>query len=198
MILFHSEYCNHCKMLMRSIQAAGGPGTEIKLASIEQIRASGRKLPPQLHSVPALMFPADRNMIFGKTVFDYLFLPGRGLFAGGAPAASAPAAATPAEPEAFSLAGLNSISESYTMITEDTHGAHAPDNQVSMDNRASAWVSINDPATLGASTNASAFQEETRTKKNTIDLDAYRAERAKDLQLPDIKKTNVPPPIHTR
>lgn len=189
---------------MRSVQAAGGPGTELKLVSIEQIRASGRKLPPQLHSVPALMFPVDKNMIFGKQVFDYLFLPGRGLFAGGASAAqpAAPSAGTGAaassEPEAFSLAGLNSLSESYTLITEDTHSAHAPDNQVSMDNRASAWVSINDAATLGAPPNSGAFQEETRQKKNTIDLDAYRAERAKDLQLPDIKKTNVPPPIHTR
>tara|TARA_E500000331_G_C17219768_1_gene697538 strand:- start:377 stop:844 length:468 start_codon:yes stop_codon:yes gene_type:complete len=36
------------------------------------------KVPSTIHSVPALYFVDTKEVIFGKDVFDYLFLPGRG------------------------------------------------------------------------------------------------------------------------
>lgn len=78
MILFYSEYCEHSKMLLDSIKRHDN-NKVIKLVSIEAIRAKNLALDPKIHSVPAMLFPKTNEVIFGKAVFDHLFLPGRGV-----------------------------------------------------------------------------------------------------------------------
>lgn len=77
MILFYSEYCNHSKMLLESIQRHDTE-KQVKMVCIEVLRSKGMKIDPKIHSVPAMFFPKTNDILFGKEVFDYLFLPGRG------------------------------------------------------------------------------------------------------------------------
>lgn len=78
MILFYSEYCEHSKMLLDSIKRHD-TNKLIKQVSVDAIRAKGLSLDPKIHSVPAMLFPKTNEVIFGKAVFDHLFLPGRGV-----------------------------------------------------------------------------------------------------------------------
>lgn len=77
MILFYSEFCEHSKMLLESIKRHDSQ-KQIKMVSIEAIRNNNMAIDPKIHSVPAMLFPKTNEVIFGKAVFDYLFLPGRG------------------------------------------------------------------------------------------------------------------------
>lgn len=82
MILFYSDYCPYCRTLLEEIKRKDVRG-QVRLVSIEALRAGGRALPPNIHSVPALLTLPDKNMMFGRPVFDYLFLPGSGKLLGG-------------------------------------------------------------------------------------------------------------------
>lgn len=77
MILFYSEYCNHSKMLLESIKRHD-KDKQVKMVCIEAVRSKGMKIDPKIHSVPAMFFPKTNDVLFGKEVFDFLFLPGRG------------------------------------------------------------------------------------------------------------------------
>lgn len=78
MILFYSEYCDHCNLLLETIKRHDSDGV-IKLISIDLLRNLKKKIDSRIHSVPALMFPNTKEIIFGKQVFDYLLLPNRGI-----------------------------------------------------------------------------------------------------------------------
>ena len=77
MILFYSEYCEHCNLLLETIKRHD---TEkiIKLVSIDLLRSLKKNI-SSIHSVPALMFSNTKEIIYGKAVFDYLLLPNRGI-----------------------------------------------------------------------------------------------------------------------
>jgi len=77
MILFYSEFCEHCNILLETIKRHD-KNNKIKLVSIDDLRALNKTIDHRIHSVPALMFLPSKELIFGKAVFDHLLLPNRG------------------------------------------------------------------------------------------------------------------------
>lgn len=82
MILFYSNYCNHCSMLLEHIKRYDTDKI-IKLVSIDAVRSQNIKLDSKIHSVPALVLMPSKEVLFGKAVFDHLLLPPRGALCGG-------------------------------------------------------------------------------------------------------------------
>ncbi len=78
MILFYSVFCNHCKMLLEHIKRYDKEKV-IKLVSIDDLRNRNINIESKIHSVPAFMILPSKELLFGKSVFDYLLLPGRGI-----------------------------------------------------------------------------------------------------------------------
>jgi len=78
MILFYSVYCNHCKMLLEHIKRYDKDKI-IKLVSIDDLRSKNINIENKIHSVPAFMILPSKELLFGKSVFDHLLLPGRGI-----------------------------------------------------------------------------------------------------------------------
>jgi hypothetical protein len=74
MILFYSETCQHCSVLLDTIKLHDKKKT-IKLVVIDSIV---NKIKHKITAVPALMFIPTKEIIYGKAVFDYLLLPNRG------------------------------------------------------------------------------------------------------------------------
>lgn len=82
MILFYSAYCNHCSMLLEHIKRYD-KNKSIKIVSIDELRTKNIKIDSKIHSVPALVLMPSKEILFGKSVFDHLLLPGRGVLCGG-------------------------------------------------------------------------------------------------------------------
>jgi len=78
MILFYSEFCQHCKILLETIERHD-KNKIVKKISIDTLRSLKKAIDPQIHSVPALFIKSTNEYIFGKAVFDYLLLPNRGI-----------------------------------------------------------------------------------------------------------------------
>lgn len=80
MILFYSEFCQHCTVLLDTIKRHD-KNNMIKTVSIDLLRSLNKPIDPAIHSVPALMLlnTKEKEYIFGKHVFDYLLLPNRGV-----------------------------------------------------------------------------------------------------------------------
>jgi hypothetical protein len=78
MILFYSEFCQHCTVLLETIKRHD-KNNMIKLVSIDLLRSLQKPIDPKIHSVPALMLTTTKEYMFGKNVFDYLLLPNRGV-----------------------------------------------------------------------------------------------------------------------
>jgi hypothetical protein len=74
MILFYSDSCQHCSVLLDTIKRHDTKKS-IKLVSIDGIV---KKINHKIKGVPALMFIPSKEIIYGKAVFDYLLLPNRG------------------------------------------------------------------------------------------------------------------------
>ena len=74
MILFYSDTCQHCAVLLDTIKRHDTNKT-IKLVVIDAIV---NKISHKITAVPALMFIPSKEIIYGKAVFDYLLLPNRG------------------------------------------------------------------------------------------------------------------------
>lgn len=74
MILFYSNNCQHCSVLLDTIKRHDTKKT-IKLVCIDTII---NIIKTKINSVPALMFLPTKEVIYGKAVFDYLLLPNRG------------------------------------------------------------------------------------------------------------------------
>jgi hypothetical protein len=78
MILFYSVFCNHSKMLLEHIKRYDKEKV-IKLVSIDDLRNRNINIESKIHSVPAFMILPSKELLYGKSVFDYLLLPGRGI-----------------------------------------------------------------------------------------------------------------------
>jgi len=74
MILFYSNSCRHCNVLLETIKKHDTKKT-IKLVVIDSIV---NKVSHKIKAVPALMFLDTKEIIYGKSVFDFLLLPNRG------------------------------------------------------------------------------------------------------------------------
>ena len=198
MILFYSEYCPHCRMLLDTVNRHDVK-KQIKPVSIDALRAQNKPLPPQIHSVPALYVSTTKDMLFGKQVFDYLLLPGKGKLlvdVGPAPDENAPPASAgpskdgPMEPAAYSITS-SGMSDGFAIIEDDQHPMNG------LVDRSYQWTSVhtNTPISVPAS---SPLQEETRSKKTLLDLDAYKAQRDLELKQSDLNTTQLLPPSFTR
>lgn len=78
MILFYSDFCQHCNVLLETIKRHDKNGI-IKLVSIDDLRSLNKPIDKKIHSVPALLILNTKEYLFGKNVFDYLLLPNRGV-----------------------------------------------------------------------------------------------------------------------
>ena len=74
MILFYSQTCQHCSVLIDTIKKHDNKKT-IKIVCIDTIVNT---IKHKITNVPALMFMPSKEIIYGKAVFDYLLLPNRG------------------------------------------------------------------------------------------------------------------------
>ena len=74
MILFYSDSCQHCSVLLDTIKRHDTKKT-IKLVCVDTLISVINK---KITNVPALMFLPTKEIIYGKAVFDYLLLPNRG------------------------------------------------------------------------------------------------------------------------
>jgi hypothetical protein len=186
MILFFSEHCQYCRMLLETIKRHDANKT-IKLVSIESLKASGHAVPAKIHSVPALMLLGpSREFMFGKAVFDYLLLPGTGRLLvpkgpsgpTGRPAGTASSGSTATDElnlMAFSINHIGRSADNFASLSEDDN-----DGASGLSDRGYNWTSIQDIASVpDAQNNITA--EETRSKKGLPDLDAFRAQRDVDL-----------------
>lgn len=193
MILFYSEHCNHCRMLLDTIKRHDTKSL-IKLVCIESLALAGRKVPPQIHSVPAMMLD-NKSLMFGKQVFDYLLLPGRGILLTQAPTPAAAPSGEPQSqvddggPQAYSLGSMHS--DQFSMIEgEPTNGLF---------DKSYVWTSIHEsPASMNQADNMP-LQEETRSKKELPDINAIREQRQLELQQENhLNISALPPPTSTR
>lgn len=201
MILFYSDYCPHCKMLINTIKRHDSRKV-VKLVCIEILQAAGKPIPPQIHSVPTLILAPSKEMLVGKNVFDYLLLPGKGKLLVQSeptpPSANAAARATPAQsggdPVAYSLDGAASgFSESFMMIEDNGH--QMPNG--GLDDRSYMWTTIESQAPAPA-VPAHMLQEDTRVKNELPSLDAFKARRELELTQSDISTPQVIQPSFTR
>ena len=74
MILFYSQTCQHCSVLIDTIKKHDNKKT-IKIVCIDNKINVIKEI---IKNVPALMFLPTKEIIYGKAVFDYLLLPNRG------------------------------------------------------------------------------------------------------------------------
>ena len=216
MLLFYSDFCPHCRMLLETI-ARHDTQKLVKTVSVESIRAAGKEVSKRIHSVPAMMIFPAKDILFGKEVFDYLLLPGRGKLlqanapsspgaagARGGDAADGPGANPVVEmrrePSAFSLSTLGGISEAFSELTE-MGGANTETN-MGYDDYAYGWTSLkqghDEPVISGP------VAEETRAKKEPLNVEAILASRESDVRdcFADTKKPDrvgsATPPMATR
>lgn len=195
MILFYSEYCPHCSMLLETIKRHDENKT-IRLLSIEVLKMQN-KLPSTIHSVPALMTLPEKKLMFGKAVFDYLLLPGSGrLLTNKPPPEQMPMPnAKPAEgtPAAFTL-GAN-LSDSFSPFSSaDT--SHNDYSNTHLDDRVYNWSSVSEASSDKVSMHPP-MQEDTRSRKELPDVDLIRQQREVELR-GEVNITALPHPLQTR
>lgn len=192
LILFYSNQCMSCKMLIDNIKRYNA--TEyFKLANVE-VYAAKKILPPQIHSVPALMFVENKSIIFGKQVFDYLLLPNKGFLFRLPIKNNSNKESTQVntigqkEPMSFSIG--SSSSDAFSFIEEEG----------SIDNHKSYnWAGIDDhiaiPTTIESDDGG--VNTETRSKKTLPDISAIQAARELDIQN-HLNTPSIPPPLMNR
>jgi hypothetical protein len=185
-------------MLLDTIQRL--QAKSISLVSIDALRASGKRVPPQIHSVPALMIMPSKQIIFGKQVFDYLLLPGKGLLTSGIGKPQQQQGFSkqqsqqdiPQEPQAFTMNITNSSSDNFAFIEDDTANSHRNYTWTHLDEQQNTTNTQN----VSINTETTTLQTGTRIKKEVLDIEEFKAKRAEDLNL--VVNPNVSdPPITT-
>jgi hypothetical protein len=177
----------------------------IKCISIDLLHNIGKTL-PQIHSVPALMIMPSKELLFGKSVFDYLLLPKTGKLLQ-IPEKSKPSEftisgsdnnqqnnqSTVEEPLSFSM-NSNGFSEGFAMIEDD---AINPSFNGFTD-RSYNWSSIDSSDTDNLQPHMKDISVETREKKEPIDLNELYSRRALELEKNDLNINQLPLPSINR
>ena len=78
MFLFYSDACSHCTMLIETLKTLDKQH-KIKLISIDYLKSNKISFDNRITHVPAMLLKEFNKIIFGKEVFDYLLLPGKGV-----------------------------------------------------------------------------------------------------------------------
>ena len=198
MILFYSDNCGHCKMLLETIKRYN-TNNIIKYVSIDMLKATGKNL-NQIHSVPALMIMPEKKLIFGKNVFDYLLLPKSGKLLQTQNKESNVIQnetinnqLSNEEPASFSM-NSNKFSDNFAMIEDDTNISNN-----GLYDQSYRWSSLN--AEDDDKVNKQTIKDigiETRTKKEPIDINDLYARRALELEQNDLNINQLPHPNNTR
>lgn len=189
MILFYSDYCPHCRTILEEMKRRNAEN-RVKMASIDKMKAMRYQIPPMITSVPALYLPDTKQVLFGKNVFDHFFLPGRGILLKGSGGDSAVSGVTPpsvvsdalqnGEPTPFTLGG--GLSEGFGLIESESVDPNPFSDY--------GWGVIQNETAQEIKTELKMTSEETRSKKEGLDLDNFKANRDAELS----KLFNAPNP----
>jgi len=202
MFLFYSDSCPYCRTLLEEIKRRKAEG--VKLVCIEALFAKGQRLPPAIHSVPALLTMPDKKVVFGKSVFDALFLPGSGFLVSGSAGKEAPLsgstasvaanAATPGEPEPYALSLSSSLSDSFSFVEDGGAAGAAGDPQDPF--RSYSWSSIDAPSGM----EVGSIEDErpnTKSKKGLPNVEDLRMARETERNN-YLNTAQLPPPATSR
>lgn len=194
-ILFHSEFCPHSRMLLETVKryTTSDNDTALSIVSIESVMKTGKKL-QKIHSVPAIITVPDKRILFGKDVFDFLLLPGRGLLtrAGSKQMlqTSNDEASLDSEPAAFNMS-MCGLSDSYSEIDNDSQ------NDKGQAHRLYNWSHLeSDCNTVGVTTEV--VSNDTRLKKELPSLSDFQERRTQELTKSDLNACPLPPSISGR
>lgn len=194
MILFYSNYCQHCNILLETIQKHD-KNKIVKTVSIDTLRSMQKPIDPKIHSVPALLLLNTKEYIFGKAVFDYLLLPNRGiLFASNSTRnekritresdastiAEVVTQNVPDEPIAFTL---GSISAEHFSNIDDTDTAINDKNYNwdMIDNENNSKLLISPSPSVVASSSVS-YTDDPQEKKKLPSMEEIMKQRSMDIQ----------------
>lgn len=179
MILFYSNECQHCSVLLETIKKHDTENN-IKLVSIDVLRNMNIKIDNRIHSVPALMFFPTKEIIFGKAVFDYLLLPTRGYLYTKQSSTkddikekSSFNSPIPLniEPMAFTLGSI--LSDNYSNIDDDS-----TNSMKISDDKVYNWASIDND-----NVEKNNVKKETVDKKNLPSLEELQKQRDQDIPI---------------
>lgn len=178
MILFYSESCRHCNVLVDAIKKHDTKKS-IKLVIIDSIV---NKVSHKIKGVPALMFLETKEIIYGKSVFDFLLLPNRGYLFSSNNTREKPDNKSlntkdndnkEIEPMSFSLGAISS--ESFTDITDDDI------NSLNLnEDKVYKWGLINDnnvPTTTQTQNTNDKNSSSENNKKNLPSIDELQKQR---------------------
>ena len=171
MILFHSPQCSSSKLLIDNIKRHNAD----KFFKLVDVSHYKNKLPPQIHSVPAMMFKETKKLIFGKQVFDYLLLPNKGfLLTFKTEDQTDPSLeATTDTPSSFSLFNnTSSFGDNFAFIGESENTGTAE--------KSYTWCSINE--NIKIETPEDPNMEKGTTKKDIPDIATLRSERETEIK----------------
>ncbi len=140
MILFYSEFCQHCTVLLDTVRKFD-KGHAIKLISIDTLRSLKKTIDPRIHSVPALYIIETKKYLFGKEVFDFLILQNKATLSG-ENTREAKNIKEPVQPSAFTLGSISA--ESFATIEDNTHDMIA--------DKTYKWDFINNDANITGAT----------------------------------------------
>lgn len=199
MILFYSDYCPHCRMLIETIKSYDKENKIIKLVSIDVLRSKGQNVPIQIKSVPSLITMPEKQILFGKEVFDYLLLPGSGKLLNIQTIVNKNKELSQNENNSssddlisFSFGAKGGYSDGYSLIEDGNDNGFKENNYL--------WASISDDDSAQISINNMTLpiQEETRKQKDLLDIDKLRIQREMDLKQNDLNKIELPIAKSTR
>lgn len=159
-------------MLVDSIKRYNGLDY-LKLVNVENYKAKGVSIPAQIHSVPALLFPETKKVIFGKQVFDFLLLPNKGYLFNLPKKDSGPVAGDGAlqnggDPLSFSL--TNGLSDAYSFIDADNPDPH----------KSYVWSGVDENIVIPTTMET---EKESKRGQSIPDLGSLKSQR--DMQLQD-------------
>jgi hypothetical protein len=176
----------------------------IKTLCIESL-INEKRLPPQIHSVPALLIVNENIFLYGKQVFDYLLLPGAGklVLQPEDPKTnisnnnntkpdnlntSENNNSSHDEPLGFSIS-LNGMSDGFSLIED----IEADLSNLGNNDRQYNWTPI-DTANIQPSEQSFAdINQDARSRKDLPSLALLQEQRALDLNKPEVINPNSMP-----
>ena len=162
--LFFSRNCPHCEKLFRSGLVSP---TVVRLVPVE---AAGARLPPEIHSVPALWLPETRKLLLGKDVISYFQDKQSAAQVGSGPAGPVGPGQAAASQEPHPFLGDGGVGFS----------AFGP----SSDDAPAGMGSFLPVPEERQEARGGGGGMETRMSREAVDLDAYKSKR--DMELADI------------
>ena len=215
MILFYSEYCPHCRMLKETISNYDKTNQIVKLVCIDILRKKGQTVPSQIKSVPALIKMPNKEIIFGKDVFDYLLLPGSGLLL---------KQKETSDKKEVDKKEINNNLLSFAFIGNSKYSSFYAEIEDGSDNvqqeNSNSWSTImetSDQLNGGAGGAEGAggaggtegelgvdpasflpINEKTRNEKEEFDFEKFKMQRDLDIRQKDLNTLELSPPIKTR